>query len=50
VLNMLERQGLSGQVEMRKVLQVVEEKNGMPVDITRGAWDSGERSVSQSNY
>ncbi|MDP3182326.1 MAG: L,D-transpeptidase family protein [Desulfobaccales bacterium] len=35
VLNMLENRGLVDQVDMRKVMQVVEEQNGMPVDITR---------------
>jgi L,D-transpeptidase ErfK/SrfK len=50
VLNMLERRGLSDQVNMRKVLQTVEEQNGMPVDITRGAASGGDLTVSQSNY
>jgi L,D-transpeptidase ErfK/SrfK len=35
VLNMLESRGLSGYVDMRKVLQAAEEQNGMPVDITK---------------
>jgi L,D-transpeptidase ErfK/SrfK len=35
VLNMLESRSLMGQVDMRKVMQTVEEQNGMPVDITR---------------
>jgi L,D-transpeptidase ErfK/SrfK len=37
VLNLLEERGLMGQVNMRKVMQTVEEQNGMPVDISRGA-------------
>ena len=37
VLTMLESRGLMDQVDMRKVMQVVEEQNGMPVDITRTA-------------
>ncbi len=37
VLNMLESRGLMDQVDMRKVMQVVEEQNGMPADITRTA-------------
>jgi L,D-transpeptidase ErfK/SrfK len=35
VLNMLENRGLMDQVDMQKVMQVVEESNGMPVDITK---------------
>jgi L,D-transpeptidase ErfK/SrfK len=34
VLNMIEQRGLMDQVNMRKVLQTVEEQTGMPVDIT----------------
>ena len=37
VLNLLEQRGLADQVDMRKVMQAVEEQNGMPVDVTRGA-------------
>ena len=37
VLNLLEQRGLAAQVNMRKVMQAVEEQNGLPVDITRGA-------------
>ncbi len=36
VLNLLESRGLAEQVDMRKVMQVVEEQKGMPVDVTRG--------------
>jgi L,D-transpeptidase ErfK/SrfK len=36
VLNMLEQRGLADQVNMRKVMQAVEEQNGMPMDVTRG--------------
>lgn len=49
VLNLIERQGLSDQVEMRKVLQTVEEQTGMPIDVTRGAGDGG-LTMNQSNY
>ena len=37
VFNMIERQGLSNQVDMRKVLQTVPQQDSMPNDITRGA-------------
>jgi len=37
VLNMLEQRGLADQVNMRKVMQAVEEQNALPLDITRGA-------------
>jgi L,D-transpeptidase ErfK/SrfK len=37
VLNMLENRGLSGYVDMRKVMQAAEEQNGMPVDVTKNA-------------
>jgi L,D-transpeptidase ErfK/SrfK len=37
VLNMLEQRSLTDQVNMRKVMQAVEEQNGLPLDITRGA-------------
>ncbi|MGC2433111.1 MAG: hypothetical protein WA433_04945, partial [Desulfobaccales bacterium] len=49
VLGMIEKRGLAGQVDMRKVLQTVEEQNGMPVDITRGAEGAGSQ-LSQSSY
>lgn len=50
VLSMIERQGLSNQVDMRKVLQTVEEQTGMPMDITRGAESSGGLTMNPSNY
>ena len=50
VLSMIEQKGLTDQVDMRKVLQVVEEQTGMPMDITRGAGDGGGLSLSQQNY
>lgn len=50
VLGMIEQQGLSDQVDMRKVLQTVEEQTGMPMDITRGAGGGGGLSLSQQNY
>jgi L,D-transpeptidase ErfK/SrfK len=37
VLNLLENRGLGPYVDMRKVLQTVEEQNGMPVDVTKKA-------------
>ena len=37
VLNLLEERGLADQVNVRKVMQAVEEQNGLPVDVTRGA-------------
>jgi len=36
VLNLLEQRGLADQVNMRKVMQAVEEQNGLPLDVTRG--------------
>ena len=41
VLTMLEQRGLADQVNMRKVMQAVEEQNGLPVDITRGTPGAG---------
>jgi len=41
VLNLLEQRGLADQVNMRKVMQAVEEQNGMPMDITRGGAGTG---------
>jgi L,D-transpeptidase ErfK/SrfK len=35
VLGMLERRGLMEQVDLRRVMQAVEEQNGLPLDITR---------------
>jgi L,D-transpeptidase ErfK/SrfK len=35
VLNLLEQRGLADQVDMRKVMQTVEEQDGMPVDVTK---------------
>ncbi len=35
VLGMVEQRGLTDQVDMQKVMQTVEEQNGMPVDITK---------------
>ncbi|MGO8762513.1 MAG: L,D-transpeptidase [Desulfobaccales bacterium] len=37
VLNLLEQRNLADQVNMRKVMQAVEEQYGLPMDITRGA-------------
>jgi len=36
VLNLLEQRGLAAQVNTRKVMQAVEEQNGLPVDVSRG--------------
>jgi L,D-transpeptidase ErfK/SrfK len=49
VLGMIEQRGLADQVDMRKVLQTVEEQTGMPVDITKGAEGAGSL-ISQSGY
>jgi L,D-transpeptidase ErfK/SrfK len=37
VLNLLERRGLADQVDMNKVMQTVEEQDGMPKDVTKNA-------------
>ncbi len=37
VLKLIEDRGLSAQVSLRRVMQAVEEQNGMPLDITRTA-------------
>jgi len=50
VMSLIEQKGLTDQVNMRKVLQTVEEQTGMPMDITRGAGDGGGLSLSQQNY
>ncbi len=44
VLGLLESRGLTGQVNMEKVMQTVEEHTGMPIDISRG---QGSRVMSQ---
>lgn len=36
VLSLLESRGLSGLVNMERVMQTVEEHTGMPIDVTRG--------------
>lgn len=36
VLSLLESHGLTDKVNMEKVMQTVEEKTGMPIDVTRG--------------
>ena len=36
VLNLLDQRGLAAQVNTRKVMQAVEEQNGLPVDVSRG--------------
>jgi L,D-transpeptidase ErfK/SrfK len=50
VLNLIEQKGLSDQVDMRRVMQAVEEQNGMPLDITRGAGSSGSLSLSRQSH
>jgi L,D-transpeptidase ErfK/SrfK len=47
VLNLLEQRGLADQVDMRKVMQTVEEQDGMPVDVTKSAGDSGSFTPSR---
>jgi L,D-transpeptidase ErfK/SrfK len=48
VLNLLEQKGLADQVNMRKVMQVVEEQNGVPTDISRGS-GTGGLALSESS-
>jgi L,D-transpeptidase ErfK/SrfK len=48
VLNMLEQRGLADQVNMRRVMQTVEEQDGIPVDITRNAASSGGLADSRA--
>jgi L,D-transpeptidase ErfK/SrfK len=50
VFSLIERQGLAAQVDMRKVLQTVEEQTGMPIDVTLGAEGSGGGSLTRSGY
>ncbi len=50
VLNMLERQGLAEQVDTQKVMQVVEEQTGMPVDITKREGRAGGTTTSSLRY
>ncbi len=50
VLNMIERRGLTDQVDMRKVLRTVEEETGMPIDITKTGAGPGGLTVSQNGY
>jgi L,D-transpeptidase ErfK/SrfK len=47
VLNMIEQRGLADQVDMRKVMQTVEEHYGNPVDITRQ--QAGGLALNASN-
>jgi L,D-transpeptidase ErfK/SrfK len=49
VLNMLEQRGLADQVDMRRVMQVVEEHYGNPVDVTRGAPGTGGLALNASS-
>jgi L,D-transpeptidase ErfK/SrfK len=47
VLNMIEQRGLADQVDMRKVMQTVEEHHGNPVDITKQV--AGGLALNASN-
>jgi L,D-transpeptidase ErfK/SrfK len=49
VLNLLEQRGLADQVDMRRVMQVVEEHYGNPVDVTRGAPGTGGLALNASS-
>ncbi|MFA5111288.1 MAG: L,D-transpeptidase family protein [Desulfobaccales bacterium] len=46
VLSLLEQRGLADQVDTQKVMQTVEEQNGMPVDITKRDAGLGRASSS----
>jgi L,D-transpeptidase ErfK/SrfK len=48
VLNLLEQRGLADQVDMNKVMQTVEEEDGMPVDVTKNAVAAGNFTSSQT--
>jgi L,D-transpeptidase ErfK/SrfK len=41
VMDMLEQRGLADKVDTQKVMQTVEEQNGMPVDVTQHGASSG---------
>ena len=41
VLSLLEQRGLADQVDMSKVMQTVEEQDGIPVDVTKGVEAAG---------
>jgi len=47
VLSLIERRGLAAQVDVRKVLQTVEEQTGMSRDVTAGG---GTGSLTRSGY
>ncbi len=47
VLNLLEQRGLADQVDMRRVMQTVEEQDGMPVAVTKSAEGSGSFTPSR---
>jgi len=49
VLTMLEQRGLADQVDMRKVMQAVEEQNDLPLDITRGGPGAGGLALNTSS-
>jgi hypothetical protein len=43
VLGLLESRGLTGQVNMERVMQTVEEQTGMPIDVSRGSGAMSQR-------
>ncbi|MHB8068292.1 MAG: L,D-transpeptidase [Desulfobaccales bacterium] len=49
VLNLLDRRGLSDQVDMTKVMQTLEELNGAVVDISRGSGSPGSLTFNQAD-
>jgi L,D-transpeptidase ErfK/SrfK len=49
VLNLLEQRNLTDQVDMRRVMQVVEEQYGNPVEVTRGAPGTGGLALNASS-
>jgi L,D-transpeptidase ErfK/SrfK len=49
VLNLLEQRGLVDKVNLRKVMQALEEQNGMPLDVTRGAAGADSLALNTSS-
>ena len=49
VLNLLEQRGLADKVNLRKVMQALEEQNGMPLDVTRGAAGADSLALNTSS-
>lgn len=50
VLNLLERRGLSDQVDMTKVMQTVEELTGAAVDVSKGSRGAENLTFNQDDY